>query len=422
MKHRILLKGPFLSLSGYGYQARFALEAIRSRADLFDIYIQNVGWGQTSWLTDDKQRQWIEEKIRKTIAYSQSGGKFDVNLQITIPNEIEQNAPVNILYTAGIETTQVAPAWLQAIQNIDKMIVVSSHSKQIFENTTYEIKNQHEQTVGNLKCETPIDVVNYCVGDTKVANPKLSLDYEFNFLTMAQWGPRKDVETLINSFLREFWNEEVGLVIKTFIKNTSLSDRRRTQQRLENMIANIDLPKDEKKCKVHLVHGAMSREELDGLYQNPNIGAFITTTHGEGFGLSMFESAYNAVPVVAPGWSGHMDFLCIGSNKKFTDVEFHLQPIQKEAVWEGVLQEGAMWSYVNPSDFRKKIRYVYNNQEECNTQAKVLQEHLLENFTPEKKYGEFVDSVLSVLDDLNLSNEDIDSWLDDMGVDLIEAD
>ena len=37
----------------------------------------------------------------------------DISLQITIPNEFEKMCPVNIGYTAGIETNKVAPIWLQ---------------------------------------------------------------------------------------------------------------------------------------------------------------------------------------------------------------------------------------------------------------------------------------------------------------------
>ena len=42
MKKKILLKGPLLTRSGYGEQARFALRSLRSREDLFDIYMESL--------------------------------------------------------------------------------------------------------------------------------------------------------------------------------------------------------------------------------------------------------------------------------------------------------------------------------------------------------------------------------------------
>ena len=112
-KAKILVKGPVLTRSGYGEQARFALRALKSRLDLFEVYIQPIIWGQTSWIFDiDEERKWMDERIEDTIHYIQNGGVFDMSLQVTIPLEFEPMAPINIGYTAGIETTKVAYPWL----------------------------------------------------------------------------------------------------------------------------------------------------------------------------------------------------------------------------------------------------------------------------------------------------------------------
>ena len=46
MKKKILVRGPVLSQSGYGEQARFALRALKSREDQFDIFILTYRMGQ----------------------------------------------------------------------------------------------------------------------------------------------------------------------------------------------------------------------------------------------------------------------------------------------------------------------------------------------------------------------------------------
>ncbi len=192
MKQKILIKGPVLTRSGYGEQSRFALEALRSREDLFDIYIQPLQWGKTSWISEQsEQRQWIDNTIEKTIGFIQQGGKFDMSLQVTIPNEFEDMATINIGYTAGIESTLVAAEWLQAInQVVNSLIVVSSFSTTAFKETTYsgEINGQP----AHLKLEKPIDFVNYAVKEYDDVEPlNLNLEYDTNFLVVAQWGPRK---------------------------------------------------------------------------------------------------------------------------------------------------------------------------------------------------------------------------------------
>ena len=134
MRKKIILKAPLLTRSGYGEQARFALRSLRSREDLFDIYIQPLQWGKTSWMSNmEEERLWIDRTIEKTIAYIQSGGQFDLSLQVTIPNEFQRMAPVNIGYTAGIETTKIAHQWIQKCNEMDKIITISSFSKQGFD-------------------------------------------------------------------------------------------------------------------------------------------------------------------------------------------------------------------------------------------------------------------------------------------------
>ena len=67
MKKKVFVRGPVLSQSGYGEQSRFALRALRSREDLFDIFIQPTAWGQTGWIwKNDEFRQWMDEKITLT--------------------------------------------------------------------------------------------------------------------------------------------------------------------------------------------------------------------------------------------------------------------------------------------------------------------------------------------------------------------
>ena len=77
----------------------------------------------------------------------------------------------------------------------------------------------------------------------------------------------------------------------------------------------------------------MTDEEIHSLYLHGKIKSFVSFTHGEGFGLPLFEAAYSGLPVVAPGWSGQCDFL-FDENKKshFYNVAFDIQPIQEDAV------------------------------------------------------------------------------------------
>ena len=181
MRKKIILKGPLLTRSGYGEQARFALRSLRSRPDLYDIYIQPLQWGQTSWIAEaNSERNWIDDAIEKTIIYIQDGGgKFDESLQVTIPNEWENMAPVNIGYTAGMETTKVAYPWIQAGNAMDSIVVVSNHAKNIYENTVYNATDNNTGEEVEVKLSTPVKSVGYPVKEYK----KVDLDLDLDSLT-----------------------------------------------------------------------------------------------------------------------------------------------------------------------------------------------------------------------------------------------
>lgn len=399
MKKKILVKGPALSLSGYGEQARFALDSLKQHEDKFEIFLQNISWGKTGQVIENTEdNQWYFNLINKTAVFVQQGGKFDVAIQVTIPNEFEKIAPVNIGYTAGIETTKVAPQWIDKARLMDKIIVVSNHSKNIFDTTKYNLKNEKTGEIIDFFNTTPIDVVHFPVKKLMSTDINLELKTDFNFLSVAQWGPRKNVESTITSFLKEFRDEEnVGLVLKLNMSKNSTIDKTICEKRLQNLVKSIP----NCKCKVYLLHGNMSETELKALYNHPKIKAIVSTSHGEGFGLPLFEAACNALPVIAPKWSGHVDFLMapvkedgkVKLKNHFTTIDFDLAPVKKEAVWEGVIQADSQWCYVKEHSVRESMRNVFKNHGTALSKAKKLQEHVLEEFEQNKQKNKFVESI-----------------------------
>ena len=411
VRKKVLLKGPLLTRSGYGEQARFALRSLRSREDLFEIFIQPLRWGQTSWTSDmDEERFWIDQTIEKTIGYIQQGGQFDISLQVTIPNEFERLAPINVGYTAGIETTKIAHQWIQKANEMDKIIVVSNHSKQVFENTEYQAQNTQTGEQVTLKTQTPVEAVGYPVKTfDNLPELELNLSTAFNFLTVAQFGPRKNLQNTIKWFIEEFRNEDVGLVVKSNIAKNCLMDRNRLHGDLTNFVRQ----QGDKQCKVYLLHGDMTDAEMHSLYSNEKIDAFVSLPHGEGFGLPLFEAAYSGLPVVTVGWSGQLDFLVdADGQEQFYNVAFDLQPVQKEVVWDGVIVPDSMWAYAREGSAKEQMRLCYENAKGENI---VWNNTLLpDRFSAEKMYKKFVD----IFDDD--STNQMNQWLQELEQEIEE--
>ena len=425
MKKKVLLDEPILTQSGYGEHARMVYRALKSREDLFDIYVNPVNWGATSWVSENtEERLELDNLIKKTFQHINQRMPFDTTIMVTIPSEWKQYraAPENIGVCAGIESDRVSPHWLEAANLfVDKVIVPSEFSKETFVNTVWDVKDQHNQDL-KLAVQKPIDVVQYPV-EKEFLNPSdclhnsLKFDHDFNFLCVAQWGPRKNIDGTIRYFLDEFADEEVGLVLKVSVKDGSTIDFYETKKKIKNILAKYP----DRKCSVHLLHGYMKKEELSSLYTHPQIKAMINFGHGEGYGLPLFEAAAVGLPVITHDWGGQKDFLYApkkGKNGKekmrahYSKVSYDLKQIQPEAVWDGVLQPESQWAFPHGGGCQIAMRQCYENYGLCSGQAKKLKTHVLKTFTEEKINKKFVETIHDE------ESFEVEKWIE--GLDVID--
>ena len=396
---KVVVRGPALSQSGYGEHTRFVLRSLRSRQDLFDIYLININWGNMGWIWEDtEERAWFDSLLGKTIQHGQQGGQFDVSLQVTIPGEFERIAPVNIGVTAGVETTKISPQWLEKCLLMDKVITISEYSKHAFVSTEYEATNTATNQNFTAKVTCPVEVVGYPVKNVEMSAIELDLDTDFNFLTVGTWIPRKNMENTIKWFVEQFYEDNVGLIIKTTTARNSLFDRRYCEKKLQELLGEYS----QRKCKVYLLHGDLTEEEMTGLYQHPKVKCLLNIAHGEGFGLPLFEAAYNGLPIVTMQYGGQNDFLHMPVKDKkgkvqnkpmFTTVSYDIKPVQAEAVWDSVIQKDSQWAYAKEWDFKKSLRTVYKNISTAKSKAKKLKKYIEAEFSQEKQYEKMVNSI-----------------------------
>jgi hypothetical protein len=401
---RTLLIGPLFSRSGYGEHARFVFQALSSRPEIFDLYVHPIHWGTSSWIAAaDPHIKAYEEACIKKETYS---GKYDLIVQVTIPtewthylNDFSGKCVIGI--TAAVETDQAPNSWIPPANAVDHIIFTSKHSQSSLVNKIYQEQGTStEELITTQGISTPSNVVGYPVKNVTPADlhHKIQLDTEFNFLSITQAAPRKDLNTMINSFIEEFRHENVGLVLKMHHANNSNFDRHMLSNGALGQLRTID-----RKCKIHWIHGSMSEEEIHGLYTHPNIHAYVTTTHGEGFGLPMFEAAYSGMPVCAPGWSGHMDFLHIPKGKKregmYERIRCEVKNLAEEDQMDGILLPYMKWAYSDPKSVRKGMRNIKENFEVKKRRAKKLQTYLNETFSIEQQHEKICSTCEEVFDE-----------------------
>ncbi len=397
-KIKVLIKAPILTNSGYGVHARQIFKAF-ALDNMFDIYVEPIRWGHCSNVVwDTEEIRSIKKCVEKFhIAKQQKQDKYDLFVHVTIPNEFERVGAFNIGVTAGIEVDRVSHVWVQKCQEMDLIIVPSEHSKQVLLSTEVCWENSQTHQAGTFKLQKPVVVCSEGV-DTSIFHKFINEQIdphideilvdapEFNFLTVGQWGPggfgqdRKNIALLVKYFIETFGDrDDVGLVIKTNMARNSMIDYEYCMGRLKEIKScftnnpqwNKSIP------SIRLIHATLTDQEMASLYNHPKIKAFVSLTHGEGFGLPLLEAAACELPVIATNWSGHLDFLNQG---KFSAVRYELKPIPEPAVWKGVMEKGSMWAEVSEEDAKHRLTKMVDSYSMPKQWAKDLGEKIKESF------------------------------------------
>tara|TARA_R100000005_G_C5000201_1_gene207032 strand:- start:1973 stop:3274 length:1302 start_codon:yes stop_codon:yes gene_type:complete len=422
---RVLLEAPILTQSGYGEHSRLVFRALEA-LDGVSLFINPLNWGRTGWTSSFENDE--NNKISSCIAdfkkeiqlhkNSNSAPQFDVQIHVGILNEFEKKAPYSVCVTAGIEVDRISPDWLSRTwKGVNKIIVPSEHAKLGFTQTNYVVEDNKTKQRSNLVFNPAVDleVVPYPVKNLPEKSLDLDVSTDFNFLSIALLGPRKNLENMVIWFIEEFRNENVGLILKTGRSCGSLIDRIGTSKHFKQILK----PYKDRKCKIYLLHGDLNEDEIHSLYMREDVKCYINIAHGEGFGLPIFEAAYSGVPVIATDWSGHLDFLSgplkeggkVKTKKLFAKVDFDLAEIPKEMEWENIIIKNSKWAYPKEASYKKQLRNVYKNHGMYQKWASELKKHVQEKYEKEKVLSHMRRAILGEGICSNVRTTENDNWI-----------
>ena len=342
---RVLIRGPLLSISGYGTHTRQVFRWLEKYKNI-EITSQITPWGMTPWLINPDLHDGLVGRIMATSAPIEK--KFDASFQIQLPNEWDPSiAKHNVGISAVVETNICHPQWVECCNRMSHVVVPSQHIANCLKNTA--------NLVSPLSV-IPESFYDCLSNDEPATNMNLDLNTNFNFLIFGQitgnnpWSDRKNTYFAIKWLCELFANDpDVGIVIKTNHGTNSSIDKKITRNMLNQLLAEVrpgPFP------KFYLLHGHMDEQEMFSLYKNSKIKALVAPTRGEGYGLPILEASVAELPVIATNWSGHLDFMNQG---KFIKLDYDLNEVHESKIDNNIFVQGAKWAEVKEKDFKRKI-------------------------------------------------------------------
>lgn len=319
----IVISCPIAAMSGYGCRSRDIVRTLISNDD-YDISIIPRTWGDMplTGLTAGE-----DDDILNCIVYEFDSIKKDIDIyiQISLPSEFINRGKFNIGITAGIETTEAPSNWVDGCNKMDLILTSSQHSKDALLNT----KNPNSELQTIVK---PIEVlfeginpeIYRLIGNnekTELSKILDSIKEDFCFLHVGNWLPgaigydRKDIGQLINVFVGTFQllekSKQPALLLKVNDSGYSISEKYKLEEKIRQCISLNSKFKDNIHLapSVYLLHSELTDNEINELYNHPKVKAFVSFTHGEGYGRPLLEFTTTGKPVIVSDWSGQRDFL-----------------------------------------------------------------------------------------------------------------
>lgn len=412
MKQYAVISAPIDCYAGYGFRSRDFVKALYElKKDEWEIEILPQRWGSTPWgyIADNQEEWgWIVSLLNST---GQLKRQPDFWCQITVPNEFQPIGKYNLGLTAGIETNLCHASWIDGVNRMDLTLVSSEHAKNVLEHTTFQEKNPQNQTIRSVKLEKRVEVLfegadlnkyfyipDDLIDGTDLVNYLDQIKEDFCYLVVGHWlqgdlgEDRKNIGLTIRTFLDTFKNKKnkPAMVLKVSGGGASIMDRDSILEKIDKIRKSIDsqdLP------NLYLIHGELDDEDINYLYNHDKIKAMVSLTKGEGFGRPLLEFSLSKKPIIAPAYSGHMDFLF---SEYVNLVGGQLTQIHPSAVVENLLIAESSWMSVDVKQvefFLKDIFEKYSKYEEKAKQQAYRSKTMFSFDEMKKLLGVYLDRV-----------------------------
>jgi len=283
----------------------------------------------------------------------------------------------NIGYTVW-ETNKLHPTWPDYVNKMGAVMVACDWNVDVFKECGVDIPI--------FKVPHGIDIAEY--GNIRPYTIKGVDKDAYIFYNINQFTERKNIPLLLKSYWSAFCNNEnVALVLKTYILDSSAEDKERIRNIISVLKSSLVL---DNYPPVYFIHGMLDRDEILGLHKTGN--CLVSLDRGEGFSLTPFEAGAIGNPIIVTGIGGVLEY---AKQDNSYLVDCNLEPVFNMN-WCPWYKGDQMWATPNSGQAINFMKEVYNNRVAATERSTKLKKFIFDNLKWEDTSKIIVDAINSI--------------------------
>ena len=294
-----------------------------------------------------------------------------------LPKYAKQYKDKHLISYTVWETSLLHPKWAADCNHADEVWVPCEWNVRSF--------RESGVTVPIHKVHHGIDVGMYDnISEEEIAATGMG-GSTFTFLSVMQWNFRKNPEGLLRAYFNAFSpKDDVRLLIKAYIGRGQppAKEAALIKEVVTKIKNDMQLPGYP---RVSLITETLPSDKLRALYAAAD--AYVSLTHGEGFGLTMFEAGLAGKPVIATNKGGNMEYM---NSENSYPVPAEWDYVYGMSTFNPWYLGNQQWARPSLPIASELMRHVFENRDVAATKGAALRELIKSEFSWDKVAGQMI--------------------------------